>query len=556
MRYKTKRSMGRRVMERRLGRIDGMDHWTCPRCGREGRLVLRTDCYGLGKDEWGMGFACECYSSPTYMDEDELKKDLESYLRDGTPPGTEVERRAKNTCGRCGAAYVAEYTTFRTMAGNEIRRDPELVEWGPAGDSFVSCRSLYLCRTCIDACDSGEVHVIYKYERDAPCEIAYPWEGMGGIPRKTGDRLEWMADSDGDGDKVDIVDVYECDGRRYRRLRWYARDPLVMEEIRKGLEEYHVRRRPRPAILREPGASDMTGRALLIDVDSKIPNLALMHISAWRRSEGLETGWDVEDPDEVWASIVFEKNRHACDGLAEKYPNAKIDIGGGGYDYRKHLPEEVDLMMPDYSIYPSIDYSVGFTTRGCDRNCFFCHVREKEGRFRVVQHPSGFHDRRFKKTMILDNNILLDKTWFFEVTDWLIENKVKADICQGLDIRLMDAETAKRLAVTPMWKPLHFAFDSEAYEDKVVEGIDILNRNGVKCRNRAMFYVYCDGDHDFESALYRCKRLRELNVMPYLMRNRNAEQTRRMTVLSRWCRPWFFFKVPWEDFARTYGVEP
>lgn len=69
--------------------------------------------------------------------------------------------------------------------------------------------------------------------------------------------------------------------------------------------------------------------ALLIDCDSKIPNLALMHISAWRKSEGLETGWNVQDPSEVWASIVFEKNKHMADGLKFLYPNAMIDIGGG-----------------------------------------------------------------------------------------------------------------------------------------------------------------------------------------------------------------------------------
>lgn len=70
--------------------------------------------------------------------------------------------------------------------------------------------------------------------------------------------------------------------------------------------------------------------ALLIDCDSKIPNLALMHISAWRKSEGLETGWNVQDPSEVWASIIFEKNKHMADGLKFLYPNAMIDIGGGG----------------------------------------------------------------------------------------------------------------------------------------------------------------------------------------------------------------------------------
>lgn len=69
--------------------------------------------------------------------------------------------------------------------------------------------------------------------------------------------------------------------------------------------------------------------ALLVDVDSTIPNLALMHISAWRKSLGIETGFDIPDPEEVWASVVFSWNRHKVYGLKMCYPDARIDIGGG-----------------------------------------------------------------------------------------------------------------------------------------------------------------------------------------------------------------------------------
>lgn len=71
-------------------------------------------------------------------------------------------------------------------------------------------------------------------------------------------------------------------------------------------------------------------KALLVDVDSVIPNLALMHISTWRKSLGIETGFSIPDPDEVWASCIFHKNKHKLDGLQFWYPNAKIDLGGGG----------------------------------------------------------------------------------------------------------------------------------------------------------------------------------------------------------------------------------
>jgi len=55
-------------------------------------------------------------------------------------------------------------------------------------------------------------------------------------------------------------------------------------------------------------------RVLLIDVDSKIPNLALMKLSSWHKARGDLVGFNVIDPDLIYASVVFKKNRHLVDG--------------------------------------------------------------------------------------------------------------------------------------------------------------------------------------------------------------------------------------------------
>ena len=47
-------------------------------------------------------------------------------------------------------------------------------------------------------------------------------------------------------------------------------------------------------------------RVLLVDVDSKIPNLALMKIGAWHKTQGDETGLVMCDPDKVYISCVFK----------------------------------------------------------------------------------------------------------------------------------------------------------------------------------------------------------------------------------------------------------
>lgn len=287
--------------------------------------------------------------------------------------------------------------------------------------------------------------------------------------------------------------------------------------------------------------------ALLIDVDSKIPNLALMHISTWRKMEGLETGFNISDPSEIWASCVFKKNKHLTDGLKLMYPNAKVDIGGSGIDLEKKLPDFVTELMPDYSLY-GCDYDLGFTSRGCNRSCYFCIVHKKEGRFNIVQHPAEFHEASHKSIVLLDNNILFDKDWFMEVTDWILKNNLKVDFNQGLDIRLIDGDIAQRLKELKPIKCWHFAFDDLNYQDDVIKGIEILRSKGINIKNKTNWYVYLNDDSAHDDALERCEILRNLNALPYLMINQDAIRTQRMTNLRRWTRPWIFFSIPYKEY--------
>lgn len=298
-------------------------------------------------------------------------------------------------------------------------------------------------------------------------------------------------------------------------------------------------------------------KVLLIDVDSTIPNLALMKISAYHKSKGDEVGFNITDPDIIYASVIFKKNRHLVDGLPLFYPNAKIDIGGSGYDLHKVLSPEIEACIPDYNLYPDCDRFYGFTTRGCIRNCPFCIVPKKEGKFRTLYWSpyDAIHDitsathTRFDKIEFMDNNILANRRWFIKLCRYLIVcNNWEIDFNQGLDIRLMDDYCAKLLSqLRPItcWK---FAFDNMNYADKVKKGIDILNRNGVKVRQNCMFYVYVDKDEDFQDALDRCNLLKEWGATPYIMLNMDVQHTKRMKDLKRWCRPWVFWSSNYDEY--------
>ncbi|NCB45252.1 MAG: hypothetical protein EOM59_21895 [Clostridia bacterium] len=289
---------------------------------------------------------------------------------------------------------------------------------------------------------------------------------------------------------------------------------------------------------------------LIIDIDSKIPNLALMKISAYHKSIGDDVGFHIGDPDKIYASVIFKKNKHLVDGLQLMYPDAEIDIGGCGYDLKKKLPDYIENIMPDYSLYDT-DTSYGFSTRGCIRNCYFCIVPKKEGKIHRTQHPKEWHDPSMQKITFLDNNILADKERFIEVTDWAIENNLKVDFLQGLDIRLLDSDIANRLKKLKFFKPIKFAFDHDDMDDVIEKGIDILVSSKINVRHNALWYVYVDSDDQYESGLRRCNLLKQWNTTPFVMFNCDNKPTKRIRILQRWANlPWIFWSCDIEDYRR------
>ena len=67
----------------------------------------------------------------------------------------------------------------------------------------------------------------------------------------------------------------------------------------------------------------------LIDIDSKIPNLALMKLSAFFRSKGYKNvDFNVKNPCAVFASCIFRKNAARTERLLSGIGNAYKQGGG------------------------------------------------------------------------------------------------------------------------------------------------------------------------------------------------------------------------------------
>lgn len=240
------------------------------------------------------------------------------------------------------------------------------------------------------------------------------------------------------------------------------------------------------------------------------PNLALMKLSAYHKVKRDEVflNFPLCQPDITYASCVFTWHEHKVNELP---PNATV--GGSGVDLAVELPPEVESIMPDYELYPNIDFSLGFTSRGCPRRCPFCVVPEKEGKIRAVASVYDFWDKRHKKIVILDNNLLAAPNWR-ETLKELIEIGVEVDFNQGLDIRLVNEDNVGYLKWLRV-KQLRFAFDNMASERAVREGVELLVGQGLSSR-RLSFYVLVGFNED-DTAIERMKILNSYNVSVYPM---------------------------------------
>ena len=283
----------------------------------------------------------------------------------------------------------------------------------------------------------------------------------------------------------------------------------------------------------------------LIDVDGhNFPNLALMKLSAWHKAQGDEVEWwfGWHQYDRVYMSKVFS-DEYTQDQF-EPVNAAEIVKGGTGYGLDNKLPDEVEHMYPDYSLYPSLteDTAYGFLTRGCPNNCGFCIVCEKEGRkARKVADLSEWW-RGQKNIVLMDPNLLACRE-HMDLLDQLARSKAWIDINQGLDAKLLNVENITAINKLKL-KNIHFAWDFMKNEKAVLRGLELYKKMAKKKIAGAYGTVYVPVNYDttMEENLYRIYTLRGMGYDPYVMIYDKPNAPQEIKHLARWCNNRWIFK--------------
>ena len=278
----------------------------------------------------------------------------------------------------------------------------------------------------------------------------------------------------------------------------------------------------------------------------RFPSLALLKLAAHHRKKGDSVEWfnPLMSYDKVYSSKIF-----SWPALKDPYLPAGTVYGGSGYNLFNDLPDEIEHLCPDYS-FGQLDYSVGFLTRGCINRCSWCIVPQKEGSIRAHAHFEEFC--RHEKLVLLDNNILAHDHGL-EQLSLLANKRVKLDINQGLDARLLDDSAARILAKVRWLRYVRLACDSRQQMPFVEKAITNFRKAG----GRAAFFCYVLVE-EVPSALERVMFLKSLNVTPFAQPFRPAGSTeppaKELRDFARWVnRPQIFKTSSWKEYTSRGG---
>ena len=295
----------------------------------------------------------------------------------------------------------------------------------------------------------------------------------------------------------------------------------------------------------------------LIDVDGhNFPNLALMKISAWHKARGdsVEWWWGWGQYDRVYISKVFDEtySKDILDPLNAK----EIIRGGTGYGLDNKLPEEIERMYPDYSLYPQYtkDTAYGFLTRGCPNNCPFCIVCAKEGRksCKVADLYDWWNGQ--KNIVLCDPNLLACRD-HMDLLGQLADSKAWVDMNQGADARMLTEKNIEALNRVK-FKRIHFAWDLMDRSEQIIKGLNLyLEQGKIQDPRRRFVYVLTNFNTTMEENLYRVYTLQNMGYEPYVMVYDKPHAPREVRLLQRWCNNKRIFKTTarFEDFDPRRG---
>lgn len=303
-------------------------------------------------------------------------------------------------------------------------------------------------------------------------------------------------------------------------------------------------------------------RVLLFQLDGRVPNIALMRVAHHHRvlGDSVELRWTGnperqlwDNPDRVYASLLFERTRPVADKMRDDWGD--VIFGGTGHSVAGSLEDiGITTVRQDYSIHPGFRQSIGFTQRGCRLRCSFCVVPKKEGAMRGEQSILELWrgEPWPRELILLDNDFFGQPDWRDRVAE-IREGRFKVSFNQGINARFLTDEAAAAIAGldyrddSMRFRRIYTAWDNLRDEKALFAGLGLLKKHGVRPGNIMVYtlFGYWPGETT-EDRLHRIRKLREFGAVPYPM---PFIRTRELVGMQRWVVGAYDKRISWEAWS-------
>ena len=302
----------------------------------------------------------------------------------------------------------------------------------------------------------------------------------------------------------------------------------------------------------------------LTQIDGALPNLALMKLAHWHKARGDQVHVtrsiqpELFEPayDRVYGSAIFQFSGDRLDRFQAQWPGA---IVGGTGTMTGATVEDItgDHEGVDYEG-QDVDYSIGFTQRGCRLKCKFCVVPKKEGKNRSVNTIDKIWrgDPHPRKLHLLDNDFFgqAREDWQARVAE-LRDGKFRVCLSQGINVRLINDEAAAALATMEYRntkfneRRLYTAWDNLKDEGVFFNGVKTLERAGIPSKHlMAYMLIGYDPLETWYRIWHRFYRMVERGIQPYpMVYNRKRAD---LLCFQRWVITGLYRVVPWLEYRR------
>jgi hypothetical protein len=270
----------------------------------------------------------------------------------------------------------------------------------------------------------------------------------------------------------------------------------------------------------------------LVDVDGgKFPNYALMKIARYYRELGEDVEWAdamFGNYDKVYMSKIFSFSEDK-----NEVWNCEIERGGTGYDIHKELPAEIEMLNPDYSIYPNLDKKIayGFLTRGCPNKCAWCVVPRKEGSVRPYRDVEEIAVDGRTNLILMDNNILASD-YGLEQIEKIIRKGYRVDFNQALDARLVTEDIAQLLAKVRWLSPIRFGCDTPKQIAECERAMAMIDKHRGRPMPYLMYTMICEDINEAYARLSHFRGSSKVRVVAQPFRDFNNPRQ----VIPQWQR--------------------